>query len=120
MHMINIINPVEKILMEDFIKGSTLMGSRGRALFYNHTIDENADYDYITFINDDHCLMGDYSDKFKLDILTRFGWKRTLHLNGAITISKGNIDLSVQSLSHKEKILKAWELQEQGLSKKDA
>ncbi len=121
--MINIVgmHDAEIHYTNSLIECASLMGSRGRANLYKHDINDTSDYDYVIFVKDNLAIMGDtYCHSVQNILVKAFKWKRTKHEDGSVTVSKNNIDISVRPESCREKILKAWALQEEGMSKEEA
>ena len=101
-----------------FLSQANLMGSRGRATMYGRPEPDGRDYDYIAFTDDSE------QQSRLLQLLQRLnkenGYRLIPRENGFMTAQGNNMDLSVYPAHRRNLILRAWELQEGGMSKDES
>lgn len=103
--------------VDQFLPHSQLMGSRGRAMKYGRPQPEGRDYDYVAFTDDQQ------KQRELMRLLRNLapsGYRLIDRPGGFLTASSNNMDLSVYPTAKQTDIYKAWELQENGLSKDEA
>jgi hypothetical protein len=96
---------------------SELMGSRGRARMYGRPEPADRDYDWVQFTDSPE------EQKATIELLRKLadhGFSLKDRPGGYLTASSPAADYSVYPLSKRDDIMRAWELQEGGMSKDDA
>lgn len=97
---------------------SQLMGSRGRALHYGRPEPQDRDYDRVIFTDDT-----DEQARYKTlleQVIAGGNYARRERPGGFLTATSPAEDISVYPATKREQILRAWALQEAGMSKDDA
>jgi len=103
------------ILIYDFVSTATLLGSRGRARKYKHTVPADSDWDWAVF-NDGPCLQR----TILRSLCSDYGFRLHERQDGGLTASGMGLDLSVHPTWKTDWIPWVWYWQEMGASKEDS
>jgi len=108
----------QKMIGDNVDERFELVGSRGRAAKYGRPEPEGKDYDYTAF-SDDPIERKELWD-YRKQLSKGDGFKHIDRGDQNATASSKDADYNLYSTAKRDRILKAWELQEQGIAKQDA
>jgi len=107
-------------LKKRLIRKAELTGSRGRADFYGRPHPEGRDWDYHIFEDDPKKRARLVRLLRKLSESEEFRFKERDEGEHTATAASPDVDISVKTSAAKDRIRRAWDLQEKGMSKDDA